>query len=58
MYARKKKFIPLKMQMNYAPDGWLGALVGAKLFIEFSGKYTYEDKITELLDRIRQEVKV
>ncbi|KAL3892321.1 hypothetical protein ACJMK2_004537 [Sinanodonta woodiana] len=51
-FSQKKKIIPLKMENGYIPDGWLGFLLGAKLFIDFSGKYPFETKITELKKEI------
>lgn len=56
VYAKQKKFIPLKMQEKYTPDGWLGALIGAKLYIEFSGKYDYQVKYQELDTTLSREV--
>ena len=34
-YARRKKIIPLMMEENYKPDGWLGILLGTKLWMNF-----------------------
>ncbi|XP_045161928.2 uncharacterized protein LOC123526741 [Mercenaria mercenaria] len=54
-YAHKKKktVIPLKMERDYDPDGWLGLLLKSDYFLEFSGKYDTEDKFKELLARIK-----
>eukprot|EP00026_Physarum_polycephalum_P003081 Phypoly_transcript_03090.p1 GENE.Phypoly_transcript_03090~~Phypoly_transcript_03090.p1 ORF type:complete len:799 (+),score=132.97 Phypoly_transcript_03090:161-2557(+) len=35
-FTLKKPIIPLKMEHSYVPDGWLGALLGSKLYHEFS----------------------
>lgn len=40
------------MEKGYSPDGWLGFLLGAKLFYEFSGKYPFEKKMEELLKEV------
>ncbi|XP_045166230.1 uncharacterized protein LOC123529776 [Mercenaria mercenaria] len=51
----RKPFIPLKMERGYKPDGWLGLMIGSRYFVEFSGKYKFEDKLVDLyreLDRI------
>lgn len=43
------------MELGYKPDGWLGLLIGSRYFVEFSGKYKFEDKMVDLfreLDRI------
>jgi hypothetical protein len=30
--------MPLRMQSNYQPDGWLGLIIGARLYVDFSHK--------------------
>lgn len=47
-FARHKPIVPLLMEKDYKPDGWLGILKGSKLFFDFSGKYSYKDKVVEL----------
>ncbi|XP_052813855.1 uncharacterized protein LOC128240906 isoform X2 [Mya arenaria] len=54
-FALKKKIIPLYMERNYKPDGWLAILCGTKLYFDFSGKYDYEDKLKELLKEIERQ---
>ncbi|KAL4217626.1 hypothetical protein ACF0H5_022368 [Mactra antiquata] len=56
-YQTKKTIIPLKMEKGYYPDGWLGFILGTKLFFEFSGKYPFEKKMEELLKAISTERK-
>ncbi|ESO95468.1 hypothetical protein LOTGIDRAFT_78426, partial [Lottia gigantea] len=41
-YTLKKPIIPLMMQRGYKPDGYLGMILSAKLFVDFSGKYSYD----------------
>ncbi|CAD5120164.1 DgyrCDS8741 [Dimorphilus gyrociliatus] len=53
----KKEFIPLIMTKNYKPDGWLGFMLGAKLFFDFSGKYDIGKKFEELLKEIGERGK-
>ncbi|CAH1788063.1 unnamed protein product [Owenia fusiformis] len=53
-HSQKKEILFLKMQRDYKPDGWLGAMLGDKLFIDFSGKYPFEDKIKELVAYIKK----
>ncbi|CAL1526589.1 unnamed protein product [Lymnaea stagnalis] len=48
----KKPMIPLIMQEKYKPDGWLGILLGSKIFYDFSGKYSFDDKIEDLIREI------
>jgi small nuclear ribonucleoprotein (snRNP)-like protein len=37
-----KPFVPLILQENYKPDGWLGLILGAKMFVNFK-KYSFEE---------------
>ncbi|XP_052084603.1 uncharacterized protein LOC127721834 [Mytilus californianus] len=48
-----KEYIPLIVQKHYKPDSWLGALLGAKLYIDFSGKYQFEPKWNELVKELQ-----
>ncbi|KAL3889424.1 hypothetical protein ACJMK2_001768 [Sinanodonta woodiana] len=52
-FKRGKIIIPLKMERGYEPDGWLGILIGTKVFYDFSGKYDVEKKINELIRAIQ-----
>jgi hypothetical protein len=40
------------MQRGYKPDGWLGALIGARLYIEFSPHYPFEDQMIKVRNQI------
>ncbi|KAL8606718.1 hypothetical protein ACOMHN_018752 [Nucella lapillus] len=51
-FKLKKTIIPLQMETNYQPDGWLGILLGTKLFIDFSGKYPFEKKAEALVKEV------
>lgn len=53
-FQLKKKIIPLKMEGNYKADGWLGFIIGAKLFYDFSGKYRFENKVKELVREVHE----
>jgi hypothetical protein len=35
---RHDKYFPLLVQSKYKPDGWLGMLLGTKLYIDFTKK--------------------
>ncbi|CAF0891184.1 unnamed protein product [Brachionus calyciflorus] len=50
---QKKNFIPLIMQKNYMPDGWLGLILGAKIYVNFK-KYTFEECIRNLSNEIQK----
>lgn len=51
----KKHFIPILMEHSYQPDGWLGIMIGARLYFDFSGKYDFESKANELLRQLGKE---
>ena len=34
-YKRKRPIIPLLMEEGYDPDGWLGIILGTKLYYKF-----------------------
>uniref|UniRef100_A0A1I8FI03 TIR domain-containing protein n=1 Tax=Macrostomum lignano TaxID=282301 RepID=A0A1I8FI03_9PLAT len=44
-----KKVVPLLLEQKYKPTGWLGLMLGANLYYDFSGKYSFDVKINELL---------
>ncbi|XP_046350495.2 uncharacterized protein LOC124131329 [Haliotis rufescens] len=48
----RKPIIPLVLQRGYKPDGWLGLIKGAKLFFDFSGKYPFDQKASELIKEL------
>ncbi|XP_033637503.1 uncharacterized protein LOC117298380 [Asterias rubens] len=48
-YKLQKPFIPLRLQEDYDPDGWLGIMIGTKLWVDFS--------ISETLDESRKKLK-
>lgn len=48
-YQLRKDIIPLMMERNYRPDGWLGMIVGTKLWIDFRNSYGIETGVGKLL---------
>ncbi len=46
-----KPIIPLIMQKGYKPDGWLGIILGSKIFVDFC-KYEWD----ECLRRVHKEL--
>jgi hypothetical protein len=44
------------MQEGYDAKGWLGFIIGVKLFFDFSGKYPFENKMSELISEIQREL--
>jgi len=51
-YQLRKDIIPLKMQRNYTADGWLGILVGTKLWIDFQSKQIIDSGVGELIKEL------
>ena len=39
-YQRRKRMIPLMMERSYSPDGWLGIILGSKLWMDFRNEPT------------------
>ncbi|XP_077985115.1 uncharacterized protein LOC144439756 [Glandiceps talaboti] len=37
-FQQRKKIVPLMVEENYRPTGWLGAIVGTKFYIDFAKK--------------------
>ena len=55
-YQLKKRIIPLKMESGYQPDGWLGFILGSRLFFDFGGKYPFETKVDGLIKEIQSKL--
>ncbi|KAL9971693.1 hypothetical protein ACROYT_G017892 [Oculina patagonica] len=51
-YQLRKDIIPLMMQRNYQPDGWLGMIVGTKLWFDFRNRYSVEAGVGKLLKEL------
>ncbi|GFO26287.1 hypothetical protein PoB_005279200 [Plakobranchus ocellatus] len=47
-FQQRKPIIPLIMQRGYKPDGWLGLILGSKLYYDFSGNYSFESRMDGL----------
>ncbi|XP_019627897.1 PREDICTED: uncharacterized protein LOC109472555 [Branchiostoma belcheri] len=50
--VRGTDIIPLKMEDSYKPDGWLGFLVGARLYFNFDCQDKFEDVMARLIKEI------
>ena len=57
-YQRGKPLVPLMMQRRYKPDGWLGMLMGVKLYINFDGKYEFDKAYQMLMKEMTPILKV
>ena len=51
-YQLRKDIIPLMMQRNYKADGWLGMLVGTKLWIDFHSKHVIDAGVGKLIKEL------
>ena len=51
-YQLRKDIIPLMMQRNYTADGWLGMLVGTKLWIGFQSKQIVHSSVGKLIKEL------
>ena len=40
------------MEENYKPDGWLGILLGTKLWTDFTNQSMFDSKMEELCSRL------
>jgi len=50
--TKKVAFVPLMMQTDYRPDGWLGIALGSKLWYDFSTEGDWESKVAALVKAI------
>eukprot|EP00050_Salpingoeca_kvevrii_P015283 m.45369 g.45369 ORF g.45369 m.45369 type:complete len:632 (-) comp6243_c0_seq2:73-1968(-) len=48
-YQRRKRIIPVRAETNYRPDGWLGALIGSKLYYDMTDEASRPAKLAELI---------
>ena len=51
-YQLRKDIIPLMMQRKYKADGWLGMLVGTKLWIDFQSKHVTDAGVGKLIKEL------
>jgi len=54
----RKPFIPLLMQEKYFPNGWLGILLGARLYHDFTTEANWDTKIQQLVKEIGERGKI
>ncbi|XP_077984441.1 uncharacterized protein LOC144439064 isoform X2 [Glandiceps talaboti] len=57
-YKLHKEFIPLRVQSGYSPDGWLGILIGTKLYFDFSDPNNLETMMPNLIRELGDRGKV
>ena len=51
-FRLQKDFIPLLLQTRYVADGWLGAMVGNKLYFDFSSSEKFQESLEGLVKEI------
>ena len=51
-YQLRKDIIPLMLQHKYKADGWLGMLLGTKLWFEFHSKHVVEENVGKLIKEL------
>lgn len=52
-FEKRKQIVPLRMEQAYKADGWLGIIIGAKKYYDFSGKYHFNSIIEDLVKELR-----
>ena len=52
-FKRHKRIVPLLLQQGYDPDGWLGLILGSKLYFDFSPAKKFEDSIEALIKELK-----
>ncbi|CAF3477787.1 unnamed protein product [Rotaria sordida] len=55
-FNRKKHIVPIKMKKDYVADGWLGFILGTRMYIDF-GTYDFDKAIQLLENEIRLQKK-
>ncbi|XP_071479703.1 uncharacterized protein [Diadema antillarum] len=51
-FTRRKHIIPIMMEEHYQPDGWLGIILGAKFYMDFSGRLNKDDEMQKLIKEV------
>ncbi|XP_074653238.1 uncharacterized protein LOC141907481 [Tubulanus polymorphus] len=51
-YRLRKDVIPLRLQTNYDPDGWLGMIVGTRLYFDISDSDLFESAMRGLIKEL------
>ena len=52
-YKLRKTVVPLRLENKYNPDGWLGIMIGTKLWFDFSVQNKFEASLQGLIKEIR-----
>ncbi|XP_038051204.1 uncharacterized protein LOC119724293 [Patiria miniata] len=57
-YKLQKPIIPLRLQSDYDPDGWLGIMIGAKLYVDMSRPDNLEEDFSKLKQQLGERGRV
>ncbi|XP_025084084.1 uncharacterized protein LOC112558098 [Pomacea canaliculata] len=58
VFRLRKDIIPLRVQSGYRPDGWLGMLVGTRLYFDFSSEKHMQSNLSKLLRELANRGKI
>ncbi|KAK3585803.1 hypothetical protein CHS0354_010584 [Potamilus streckersoni] len=58
VYRLRKDFIPLRLQPTYTPDGWLGMMVGTRLYFDFSDVSKLDTQLSKLIKELGNRGKI
>jgi len=53
-YTKKKPMIPVMLEKNYAPDGWLGIIMGSKLYYNMHTVDEMQASLPGLVGEVRK----
>ncbi|XP_048584283.1 uncharacterized protein LOC5504951 [Nematostella vectensis] len=56
-YTQKKPIVPLMMENGYKPDGWLGMIMGSKLYFNFAPGNNIRETAEKLMREIGEKGK-
>ncbi|XP_065072389.1 uncharacterized protein LOC135696802 [Rhopilema esculentum] len=51
-FQLRKSIVPLMLEKNYQPDGWLGFIVGAKFWIDFANQTNFKNSVQKLVKEV------
>ena len=57
-YKLRKPFIPLRLEPEYNPDGWLGMLIGTRLYFDFSEESLIDFMVGKLTKELGDRGKI
>ncbi|XP_041350494.1 uncharacterized protein LOC121369460 [Gigantopelta aegis] len=52
VFRLRKDIVPLRLQHKYQPDGWLGMLVGSRLYFDFSSEELVDKQMPKLIKEL------